>query len=307
MNSNLKYIKHAEVDAEKWDSCVIEASNSRIYALSWFLDRTAEVWDALVWGNYEYVMPLPIGKKFLIRYVYQPLFCQQLGIFPSPPAEIIRSFLDELMQRFHYINIQMNSANLITKDIKDLQLLRRQNFLFHLDGDYPVIKDGYTTNTRRNIEKATSSQLFFTTGIPMEVYISFKEQNMAAKISRSGMRKLKSIMAHSLYKGIGEIAGVYTSENNLCAAVFFCRWKERIIYMNAVSSKEGKEMRAMFYLIDRFIYSAAGSNIALDFEGSMIPGIARFFEGFGAAPEAYFHVKYNRLPAFINWIKRGNL
>jgi hypothetical protein len=60
----------------------------------------------------------------------------------------------------------------------------------------------------------------------------------------------------------------------------------------------------MFFLIDRFIQSVAGQDIAIDFEGSMIPGNCPFFEGFGAAPEVYYQVKYNRLPAILSWIKK---
>ena len=41
-----------------------------------------------------------------------------------------------------------------------------------------------------------------------------------------------------------------------------------------------------------------------DFEGSMIPGVARFYAGFGANPETYFQLKFNRLPLPLRWIKR---
>jgi hypothetical protein len=77
----------------------------------------------------------------------------------------------------------------------------------------------------------------------MEAYLDFKQQNLPVKISKEGMQKLKSIIAYCLYKGIGEIEGVYSADNNLCAAVFFCRWKERVIYMNAVSSEAGKGIK----------------------------------------------------------------
>jgi len=47
----------------------------------------AENWDALVEDDYTAVMPLPWKKKYSFRYVYQPLNCQQLGIFTTnPPA-----------------------------------------------------------------------------------------------------------------------------------------------------------------------------------------------------------------------------
>src|SRR5690606_23323566 len=98
--------------------------------------------------------------------------------------------------------------------------------------------------------------------------------------------------------------GVFSDENELCAAAFFCRWKDRAIYMNAVSSPEGKKSRAMFLLLDNFIRKNANTNLILDFEGSMLRGVSRFFEGFGATPEIYYGMNFNRLPGIIKWMKK---
>lgn len=304
MKSSITYLHHRNIDFDLWDKCISEAANSRLYAGSWYLDRTAVDWDAMVWGDYEYVMPLPVRRRLGISYIYQPLFCQQLGIFPPPPPEVAREFFIALQQRFRYMEIQLNASNLPPRDMKGMEFSARKNFLLPVGADYQIIEAGYSTNTRRNIGKAMDSHLNFSAGIPMEAFLEFKQNNQQAKLPGDAMQKLKSIIAYCLYKGIGEIAGVYSPGNNLCAAVFFCKWHERVIYLNAVSNDEGKQARAMFYLIDRFIRSVAGEDYAIDFEGSMIPGVARFFEGFGAAPEVYYQAKYNSLPAILNLLKK---
>ncbi len=300
----LKYVKHDEIDYVKWDRCVSEASNSRVYALSWFLDRTAGYWDALVWGDYDFVMPLPVKRKFGIFYLFHPIYCQQLGIFSSPPAEIGQKFYQRLEAKFIYGDIQLNAENTPPKNMKGISFFPRNNFLLQTTGaDYRNVSSAYSENTRRNIVKASKNRLNYAEGIPQEDFLAFKMKNPAGKISKQNMQKLKSIIAYSVHKGFGEIIGVYSSENNLCAAAFFCRWKNRLIYMNAVSSDEGKELRAMFFLIDRLLKNAAGKNLILDFEGSMVPGIARFFKGFGATPEVYGQLRINRLPRAIKWAK----
>jgi hypothetical protein len=52
----------------------------------------------------------------------------------------------------------------------------------------------------------------------------------------------------------------------------------------------------MFRIVDELIRSYSNSNYTLDFEGSNIPSVARFFGGFGSRPEVYQNLSFNRLP-----------
>jgi hypothetical protein len=77
----INYIKHKDVDTEKWDRCIEQSVNGIIYAFSWYLDIVCDEWDALVDDDYESVFPLVKRKKFGINYIYPPFFTQQLGLF----------------------------------------------------------------------------------------------------------------------------------------------------------------------------------------------------------------------------------
>jgi hypothetical protein len=44
--------------------------------------------------------------------------------------------------------------------------------------------------------------------------------------------------------------------------------------------------------------------MTLDFEGSNIPGIARFYKGFGALPQTYYSLHQNRLPKLLQIFKK---
>jgi hypothetical protein len=302
--NQIKYIHHIEIDAEKWNRCIESAANSRFYANEWHLDRAAVNWDALILGDYKYIMPLPVRKKLGIKYVYQPLFCQQLGIFPEPNISTAQLFYETLLKEFRYVDVHLNSTNPPGKKTDGVFFHPRKNHLLLLNNDYTSIKSDYKTNTKRNINKANKHNLHLMTGIRLEEYMEFKKKQLETKLSENDFGKLKNIIAFGQYKGIGEIYGVYDDQNDLRAAVYFCRWKDRVIYLNAASDNKGKELGAMYFLIDQFIQKNAGKNLILDFEGSMIPGIARFYEGFGALPETYFQLKFNRLPLWIQWLKR---
>lgn len=303
--SYLQYIKHSDIDSEKWNQCIDGAQNSRIYAYDWHLDRTAIVWDALVLGDYDFVMPLPVRRKWGINYLYQPLFSQQLGIFPVPPKNIALLFYLEIVKLFTYSSFHLNSKNPQLENVEMIEFHERKNYLLPLSEDYRTLANSYSKNTKRNLTKANKNDLHLIIGIRLEEYIEFKKKNLAVQLSRSELNSLKSLIAFGQYKGFGEIYGVYSANNELCAAVYFCQWKDRIIYMNAASNQTGKDLACMHFLIDSFIQKHATKNLILDFEGSMLPGVARFYKGFGAAPESYSHLKFNRLPLPLKWLKRN--
>ena len=77
----IKYIKRRDLDITKYDACIENSIQSRIYALSWYLDVVADNWDVLVLNDYEAVMPIPWKQKFGLKYITQPYFCQQLTIY----------------------------------------------------------------------------------------------------------------------------------------------------------------------------------------------------------------------------------
>lgn len=300
--TQLKYIHRDEIDDDKWEDCISTAANSRFYAHIFHLDRSAENWDALIFEDYKFIMPLPLKKRWGFSFVYQPLFTQQLGIFPNPPKEIAQLFYDELNRRFRYVDTQFNSENIIGNETPDAT--ERQNFLLSLYYNYPSIKRNYSKNTIRNLVKAHHNNLHLVPGIRLEEYMDFKAKNVQGVITKKDLQHLKSIVAFGQYKGFGEIYGVYSEENKLCAAAYFCRWKNRVILMNAASGSLGKELGGMYFLIDSFIQNNAEKNFLLDFEGSTIPGLARFYSGFGASAENYFQLKFNRLPLPIKWVKK---
>ncbi len=299
----IRYLHHREIDYNRWDESVSAASNSRMYALSWYLDRAVDRWDALVWGDYRYVMPLPYKKRLGLKYIFQPWFCQQLGIFPAPSEKIATLFFQEVASHFRYADLSLNAGNRPFTS-ETFHFMPRKNFLLPLFTTYASLSAHYAVNTRRNINKAKKNRLFVTEGIPAEHYLDFFHKHQPIPMGSRNFDRLKNLVAYMQYRGFGKTMGVYTTGNELCATALICRWKGRILYLNPVSDATGKKTGAMFYLMDHLIRTHAASNVTIDFEGSMVPGIARFFHGFGASPESYHLMHYNQLPQIIRWIKK---
>ncbi|MBP7507340.1 MAG: hypothetical protein KA807_05950 [Prolixibacteraceae bacterium] len=301
MNSRLKLIHNSKIDIERWDKVIYNSPNSRVYAKSWMLDIVNEEWNGLIYGDYEYIMPVVYSKKWGIEYAYQPIYSQQHGIFPPPSPEITKCFIDFLIERFRYLDISLNSMNLVQDS--NLKIEERANFLLSLRPEYEDIAKNYSNDCKRNVKKARVLNEF-SDQVTIEEFMQFYIANNKVSLNDSVIGHLKKIVSKSLMSGIGEIHGAYSKRNQLTGVSFFLKDKERRISLCSVSSEEGRDNFSMFFIIDNYIRNNSSKSLILDFEGSIIEGIAMFFKRFGAEPETYQHIKFNRLPWPIKIFKK---
>jgi hypothetical protein len=298
----LRHIKHAEIDRGLWDKVVGLSANSRVYAFSWYLDRVSERWEALVWGDYEFVMPLTARRKWGLSYLYTPAFCQQLGIFPIPEKSIQQLFFKWIRQHYRYIQIQVNSG-LDPEVFEGFDVTIRDNYILPLFGSYQTVSSGYSKHTVRNLSRAVHAGITTVKGMNASDFIQAKNALNKSKVNKSTYASLERIIAFVQSEGSGNLYGAYSRHNELCAAALFLRSGSRAVYLSAFSTEEGKETRAMYAIVDRFIRDGCRTGMLLDFEGSSMPGIARFYKGFGAHLENYYHLYHNNLPFPLNRLK----
>ena len=194
--------------------------------------------------------------------------------------------------------------NLPVQNIEGVSITPKKNYMLSLNAGFQVLSDNYSNHTKRKLKKANQNKLNLVHGISIKEYLSFKRQNLKYKITERDYLKLRNVLAFSITKSMGQIYGVYSAQNELCAVVFFLRFKHRVTYLNAATSAEGRKLNAMYFLIDQFIAENSDSEFMIDFEGSMVPGVARLYEGFGASPEVYQHLRWNKLPVWLKWLKK---
>ena len=283
----IRYFKHKEIDKKKWDDCLDHAINAMPYAYSWYLDIVAEKkWDALVAGDYEAVFPLPFKNRIVFKQLYQPFFTQQSGLFyrTKKYAGKTDDFIQAIPTQFKKRNLQLNTHNVISS----VAIHHKMKLTHHLDlGDsYAKISSAYSNNLKRNLKKAAAAQLIFTDQVAVTQLIGLREKYLTGELKgvqdASDTARLKKLIQKAIQLDKGFIVGVKDASKQLMASVFFLKSNGQIIYLSAVSSDAGKELHAMSFLIDNMIRQNAGSDKIFDFEGSMIPGVARFFKSFGA-------------------------
>ncbi len=291
----LTFLNNKKIDRKLWDKCVANSHNSLPYGLSWYLDAVAENWDGLVLGNYEAVMPLVWLRKLGVKCLYQPYYCQQTGVFSPQPLnhENLQGFFAYCKANFLYVNVNLNSSNHFTE--KGFLLKHRKNLLLTLSDSYETIRKRYSVNHRRNISKAAKGHLEFEFSADEKKFINFYLTNInhQKETFKSQHEKIFRKLTGTLLKSrIGTIAVVKNAENEWLAASLLIHHGHRLINIINTSSALGKSKGASHFLFDNIIQQNVRKNLVLDFEGSSIPSIARFYDGFGAKEETFYNFHY---------------
>jgi len=308
--SKIKFLSYVEINPVKWDKCISSSFNGIIYAYSWYLNIVSDEWCALVLEDYKAVMPLPAKKKFGVNYLVQPHFTQQLGVFSTEKlnSELVESFLQAIPRKYWLVDINLNIFNKL-KPNSSFKIEEYPTYQLDLINPYDLLYKSYSENTRRNIKKAISQNVSILTAVTVNEFIKFAKENLTKKIENfteanfATLRMLISILIR--YKS-GEIYGAFTEKNELCAVAFFASAHNKSIYLLGTSNAKGFENKGMFLLIDTFIKKNSEHNTTLDFEGSRIEGIARFYSTFGAVESKYPTIKRSKFPFLFNMAKRIN-
>ncbi len=285
------HLSHNQIDFERWDLVISACKNRMIYAQSWYLNVVSPQWEALVSEDYAYLMPLPVKQKWGIKYIVQPPMTQQLGLFSADDIDI--DILQKFIKNIPYLSyeINLNEANLT--DVAE----NRLNLLLHLDEDYSVLKKGFSNNTLRNIKKGFDLNPNIDKQLSVDEFIHFYE-NTTTHYNKMETKLIKVLFEKATEKGALSIFATRNENKAITSAV--CMWQayDRLVNILPVSNEEGKSNKAMFLLMDTIIKEHANSKLILDFEGSMLDGVARFYRGFGAK-EAYYGVIKRFRPQFL--------
>lgn len=303
----IRFVKHNDVDTDKWDECIKNSVNSMPYAFSWYLDIVVERWDALILNDYEAVFPLPKRRKFGLTYAYTPFWVQQLGLFSKTYKGLrrINDFISEIPKHYRFVELNMNHQAPVD-DNSTIQLVENQNCLLKLDKPYQDQILDYSSNLRRNLKKAEAAHLeVFKNDAPNNLIQLFKADkgSSLSHLSSNEYKVLEQVMHVAIYKHCGQIWMAYDEGNRPIAGMFLLFGFNRIVLLFTGNSKEGRESAAMPFLIDEFLKSSANSSFVFDFEGSNDSNLNRFYKSFGSESAPYQTLKINRLPFLIKYLK----
>jgi hypothetical protein len=301
----IRYLSHKEIEFEKWDLCLEQASNSLVYGYSWYLNKVSPNWDALVLDDYHAVMPLTHGRKYFICYLHQPFFTQQLGVFAKAQLnqDLIIEFISAIPSKFKFIEVNLNEQNYYLSE--EYKLIKRKNYLLNLNKPYDKLVKDYNNQALRNLKKSRKQEIELRTIQYKEVITFYRihKSEVTLGVKSEDYLALEGLMEVAYKRGKLFSKGVFSKSGELLACGSYLMQKGRIIFLIGTSSASGRETGAMHYLMDSMIFQFSNHKMLFDFEGSEIPGIARFYKSFGAIKTHYFRLKKNRLPWLLRLLK----
>lgn len=300
----INYIKRKDLDVTKYDACIENSIQSRIYAFSWYLDIVADHWDVLVLDDYNAVMPITWRKKIGIKYVYPPLWLLELGVFSLDESQDIQPFLAILYSKFKFVELRLNTKN---KFLKSASLIPKQFQYLDLKIGYEAILKGYNRNRKRELVKANKYHLLENwTDNPDKLITIFKE-NIAERvkgISDKDYANLRNLMNFSLKNRVGELLTIYDTNDKLLAAAFFLKHKNKVTQLVCASDISNRKSGVHTFFNDRAIFKYQSHFDIYNFGGSSMENIANYYVSFGSQTEEYQQIKYNNLPFLLKLFKR---
>jgi hypothetical protein len=293
----MKFIKHQSIDKNKWNTLVSEFGQDSLYLKSWYLDAACPNWNAIVWGDYESIMPLPTKKWWLIKKIYQPYFVQQTGIIHKSHLQLnilLSDFLkSKLSKSYISFQTQFSSQKIIDETILINQKWKfeyKKNFILNLQHDYKTLFANFNDNRKRNLKKGIATGWHVETSTDIQAAIKMYKENQATKqtgLNNQVYKVLERIFDASIKNKVGELLVCRNSENKMISYAFFIHTSLKIYYVFGTMNIEGRKHSAISLLFNEIIKREANKNLKLDFEGGNLENIGNFFASFGAQEEIY--------------------
>lgn len=277
----LRYLKHKEINKKKWDACIDNSINALPYAYSWYLDVvTNDNWDAIILDEYAAVFPVPVKSYVVYKKVFQPFFTQQLGLFVLQEKQFtaLPECIDVLKKNFKNIYLHLNTQNVLP------QASKRFTHHLNLAASYESLYNNYSSTVTKNLKAFQNKSVICSGDKEVDVFIAFIKKHVGDKaidLKAKDFMLLQHLVEVCVQKKKGFIRFAKNTDGEILSAAFFLHTNKYLIYLAAGSSPAARKLQSMTILMNSVIKEFANTETTLDFEGSMIPGIAQFYKRFG--------------------------
>lgn len=307
-------IERAQICDATWNEHIRESLQCVIYAQTYYLDTVCESWKALVWPNIQHpdiVMPIPIRRKWGFQVVYQPIFCQYLGLFSLKPLSGLQleSFFRVVSKEFSYIAAYQfspeNSIRLsaLAHSFPDFNFSQKHTHWLHWKGDVQQLDAGYSKDRKGNLVRSKGYSWEMQRSTDIQPLIKLFKENQTARIpggidpdAFSRLEALFNVLQArqqaELYYGL---SNDHIHAGHLHAGILIVRFGGRAIYLFNAADQKGRKGNARTFMLDHYFRSIQDETLIFDFESPEVGSIAQFYLSFGSFPVSFYAISRNEL------------
>ena len=302
----IHHLQREKIDSQKWNDAIAHSKVGTIYNYSSVLDALFPQWSALMIGDYEFIFPMTLSKKWGITYFYPPLFHSYFSIFSanSVTEEIQTAFLTEINNYCTFYEFPFLPIEPSLPFPKGILALSKVGQFLNLNQEISALQQKYTKQLVRNLKKSQRLNLRFevSNSLIQEVVQTFKHNvgHKLKELTPSSYDTLTRFIQTTTTEGTGKIYACFNNDR-LLAIGFFTFSNQRIIYHKGGNTPEGKKISAMSALIDHVLLTHSNSDFCFDFGGSSIPSLMHYNHSFGTDQHTFYTLM--RTPYFVRCIK----
>lgn len=289
----------ARPDPAAWAALHAAALSATVYTAGWWLDEVTDgSWSAVVVsddaGGYAAALPVPLRRRWRglgPTETFQPFFTQQLGVLaqPAQASPDVAPFLAALPPGARAYG-QLSVNDQLAAPPPDFRVGQRLTYHLDLTPPYATLAEGFHQNHRRNLKKA-AGLLISQENDAAETVIALFRATKGGELA--AVKPRHYALLHRLVVGLGARQQLLVliardpATGVVLAGGLFARDARQLIYLLGGVSEAGRARGAMHAVVDELLRREAGHGRLLDFEGSMVKSVARFYAGFGAHPVPY--------------------
>ncbi len=294
---NITVLHNSKIDTLKWNALLDAETTDAVFGYTWYLNAVDVNWHALIVNDYEAACVVCVSKIVSVQSLENPVFTPQLGVYGNKNySGAITSFLNKNYKLIRYTSAQklvFNNRQQVTTRVKQVLPMR---------GNYDVLHDGYSTNHKRNIKKATAT-ITLEDSDDVPAFVTTIKHNLKQEVFNDhNLKAMERLINTALARNEGFIVNAYTTDYQLAATACFITQGNELLYLKGVAMPIGRSLGAMHLLFDSVINTYANTHQLLDFGGSNSTTLAQFNKGFGAHDITYYMYSKNFNRPFVKFL-----
>ena len=270
-----------------------------LYAAPWWLDATcgAESWDVInsTGEDDTFIAALPYHKTTIrgLSAVITPPLTQWVSLISSSsdPGVSHHSFLPDL-PKSAILDLSIKPDTELLSQSTNIPVVLKYSFIIPAMESMDAVRNRYNEGLKRNLRQAEKNYSLHESD-DVRGFLSLCEQTYL-------QRKMKP--PHWLNEVIPNVYQQLIKHD--CGRITIAKAQDKVIagvltawdyhsgyYLAGGRTADDQGASAHALLLDNAVQSAQSRGIAFDFEGSMHPGIANFFQSFGGVPVSYWQIR----------------